>query len=96
MTISSIHVLSMVMRFVSSNSSHHFLCVELGDYVVISDEAKANSNVSYENCWFAQIISVIGGARNPLEKSLFQVIDIDTGIVKTINADKVIAILGTN
>ena len=37
----------------------------------------------------ADVIWVDGGARNPKVPTLFQVADVDTGVIKWINADEV-------
>ncbi len=80
------------MSDVSSRSSLEFLCAEPGDYVVVGEESP-NGNVNYGNYWIAQVIYIFGGARNACDNSLFQVVNIDSGIVKMINADLVMGIL---
>ncbi len=76
----------------ASSPAPEFLCVKPGDFVVIGETSKTG-RMCYADCWVAQVIYFVGGARHPKANSLFQVVDIDTGIVKTINADLVIAVL---
>ena len=72
--------------------SEHFLSVESGDVVVIADQSTVHSK-SHPSWWLGRVIHVVGGARNPKVKSLFQVACVDTGIIKVINADTVKRIL---
>ena len=58
-----------------------FLPVKPGDAVVITDS---------DGAWrMADVIWVDGGARNPKVPTLFQVADVDTGVVNWVNADLV-------
>ena len=59
-----------------------FLTVKKGDLVLIKD----NSPDKY---FKAKIISVVGGAKNSKINSLFQVYNVKTGQVFTINSDLV-------
>mgnify|MGYP005649640867 CR=1 FL=1 len=65
-----------------------FLGVATGDIVVVFErEAVVDSSVSD---WFmATVLFVEGSARDPKAPSLFQVADIDTGVVQIVNADQV-------
>ena len=65
-----------------------FLGVTPGDTVVVFErETVVNSSVAD---WFiATVLFVEGSARDPRAPSLFQVADIDTGVVQFVNADKV-------
>ena len=57
-----------------------FLHVKAGDCVIVEDG----------NDWrMADVIWVDGGARNPKTPTLFQVADVDTGVVTWVNADVV-------
>ena len=57
-----------------------FLHVKAGDAVIIEEG----------NDWrMADVIWVDGGARNPKVPTLFQVADVDTGVINWINADLV-------
>ena len=40
-----------------------------------------------ESWWMADVIFVDGGARNPKVPTLFQVADVDSGVVRWVNAD---------
>lgn len=60
-----------------------FLAVQRGDLVVVQSRA---------DWWMGHVIHVEGNARSS-EPSLFQVACIDTGAIRTVNADAVVAIL---
>ena len=66
-----------------------FLAVELGDVVAIEELVSTGSR----SWWIGYVIHIGTGARNSKANSLFQVVDIDTGLIKTINADLVSQIL---
>ena len=68
-----------------------YLSVVPGDIVIV-DAIAAPGTPCLDYWWMARVIHVIGGAKDPKANSLFQVIDIDTGCVRTINADFVMAI----
>ena len=71
-----------------------FLLVKPGDYVVIRNEKKTQDHKQKKNdYWIGQVISCIGGARNPNSWTLFQVSNIDNGKITIINADIVERIL---
>ena len=58
-----------------------FLHVKAGMTVIVADT---------EGAWqMADVIWVDGGARNPKVPTLFQVTDVDTGVINWINADLV-------
>jgi len=42
-----------------------------------------------ESWWMADVIFVDGGARNPKVPTLFQVADVESGVVRWVNADLV-------
>ena len=69
-----------------------FLLVTPGDFVLVGEKLTPLDG-SHEEWWIAQVIHIIGGARNPSSNSIFQVMDIDTGYVRCINADMVKRIL---
>ena len=57
-----------------------FLHVRAGDCVIVDDGSD----------WrMADVIWVDGGARNPKVPTLFQVADVDTGVINWVNADLV-------
>ena len=73
---------------VQPNRKPVFLGVTPGDTVVVFEsETVVDSSISD---WFmASVLFVEGSARDPKAPSLFQVADIDTGIVQFVNADQV-------
>ena len=70
-----------------------FLSVKVGDCVVIKSQPHHSSSQSIQDYWIGRVIYCIGGARDPSSWTLFQVINIDNGEVKIINADTVKMIL---
>ena len=75
--------------------SADFLAVKSGDFVVVEDDLLMMES-SPVDWWLGHVIHVIGGARDPSQTSLLQVADVDTGRIKTINADLVKGILSSN
>ena len=69
-----------------------FLLAKPGDIVVI-DEVFPAVGVGQSGWWVGHVIHVIGGARDPCVNTLFQVACVDTGMIRTINADLVKGIL---
>ncbi|WP_269622698.1 DUF3104 domain-containing protein [Prochlorococcus marinus] len=65
-----------------------FLSVRSGDFVAISSSDQAPSN-----WWVGKVLSRVGNSIDANVNTLFQVIDIDTGVVKIINADFVMGII---
>ena len=59
-----------------------FLNVRAGMTVIVGND---NS----DDWWMADVLHVDGGARDPGVPTLFQVADVDTGVIKWINADAV-------
>ena len=78
--------------------SPNFLSIKSGDYIAIKAEENNNSSLfkKSEDYWFGQVISCIGGARDPNAWTLFQVMNIDSGEIMIINADTVEMILKTS
>ena len=70
-----------------------FLSVKAGDCVVIKSQRHHSSSQNIQDYWIGRVIYCIGGARDPSSWTLFQVINIDNGEVKIINADTVKMIL---
>ena len=59
-----------------------FLTVKAGMTVIVgNDEA--------DDWWMADVIHVDGGARNPKVPTLFQVADVDSGVIRWVCADLV-------
>ena len=79
-------------------SNPDFLYVKPGDYVAIKSEKDSRNlpEKKAENYWIGQVISCIGGARDPKAWTLFQVMDIDSGEIMVINADAAEKILKTS
>ena len=70
-----------------------FLSVKAGDCVAIKSQRHHSSSQNIQDYWIGRVIYCIGGARDPSSWTLFQVINIDNGEVKIINADTVKEIL---
>ena len=65
-----------------------FLSAKSGDVVIVWDNPTRVGTESTD--WFmGQILWVEGGARDPKVPTLFQVSDIDTGVIRWVNADQV-------
>ena len=74
-------------------SKPNFLSVKAGDCVAIKSQCHHSSSQNIQDYWIGRVIYCIGGARDPSSWTLFQVINIDNGEVKIINADTVKMIL---
>ena len=81
-----------MLSYLPDDSNRDFLRVRSGDFVLVEGSTKSLGG-SDSKWWIAQVLNVVGGARNPSANSLFQVINIDTGNIKYINADLVTRIL---
>ena len=57
-----------------------FLHVKAGMTVVVSER---------DDWWIGDVIYVEGGARDPKVPSLFQIADVDSGVIRWVNADLV-------
>ena len=65
-----------------------FLRGKAGQFVVVQETP--NVVMTDQTTWsVAEVIWCEGGARNPAHTTMFQVMDIDSGVVKWINADAV-------
>ena len=73
---------------VQPNEKPIFLGVTPGDTVVVF-ERKAVVDSSFSDWFMATVLFIEGSARDPKAPSLFQVADIDTGVVQFVNADQV-------
>ena len=80
------------MSVVSARASFDFLLVKPGDIVVV-EEGLPVIGSSPADWWVARVIYAVGGARDSQVNSLFQVACVDTGMIRTINADVVKGIL---
>ena len=79
--------------FVEYQVKPSFLSVKAGDCVAIKSQSHHSSSQNIQDYWIGRVIYCIGGARDPSSWTLFQVINIDNGEVKIINADTVKMIL---
>ena len=61
-----------------------FLHVRPGHFVIVGGD-----HLDQGGWWMGQVIFCEGSARHPRLPSLFQVADVDTGVIKWINADEV-------
>ena len=57
-----------------------FLHVKAGMTVVVTKP---------DGWWMGDVIWVDGGARNPKTPTLFQIADVDSGVIRWVNADEV-------
>ena len=57
-----------------------------GDVVIVWDDPSLIGSES-KDWWMGQILWVEGGARDPRVPTLFQISDIDTGVIRWVNAD---------
>ena len=78
---------------VGSQVKPSFLSVKAGDCVAIKSQRHHSLSQNIQDYWIGRVIYCIGGARDPSSWTLFQVINIDNGEVKIINADTVKMIL---
>ena len=69
----------------TGSAAPRFLAVRVGDLVAVCAEANAD-------WWLGQVIHAEGGARCNAN-SLFQIACVDSGVIRTVNADAVIEIL---
>ena len=69
-----------------------FLSVKAGQFVVVQETP--NVVMTEMTTWsVAEVIWCERGARNPADTTMFQVMDVDTGVVKWVNADAVTHVL---
>ena len=61
-----------------------FLHVRPGHFVIVGGD-----HVDQGEWWMGQVLFCEGSARHPKMPSLFQVADVDSGIIKWINADEI-------
>ena len=59
-----------------------FLHVQAGMTVIVGNDES-------DDWWMADVIHVDGGARNPKVPTLFQVADVDSGVIRWVCADLV-------
>lgn len=66
-----------------------FLSVKSGMTVIVQDLPEIGQTDQPDSWWMADVIFVEGGARNPKVPTLFRVADVDSGVVRWVNADLV-------
>ncbi len=69
-----------------------FLSVKPGDYVIVRAQQKV-AQKSNEDWFMGQVVFCEGGARDPRVNTMFQVADVDTGVITWVNGDEVVRIL---
>ena len=70
----------------SSKPAAVVLGVKPGDVVLVWEHPELVDSSS-SAWWMGQIIYVEGSARNPKAPSLFQIADVDSGVIRWVNAD---------
>ena len=70
-----------------------FLSVKAGMTVIAQHLPEIGQPDQSESWWMADVIFGEGGARNPKVPTLFQVADVDSGVVRWVNADLVTHII---
>ena len=76
-------------RNVAIAETPRFLAVRVGDWVAVLVDHPGAPNADW---WLGEVIHAEGGARCDAN-SLFQIACVDTGVIRTVNADAVIEIL---
>lgn len=61
----------------------------MGDWVAVRDPHDWSRS---DSCWIGRVIHAEGGARNA-DNALFQIACIDSGVIRTMNADTVLGIV---
>ena len=72
-----------------------FLDVKPGMTVIVRCEFQVGQKQD-KDWWMGVVVWCEGGARDPSVNSLFQVEDVDTGVIHWVNADQVTHIVPTN
>ena len=65
-----------------------FLSVSSGDFVIVQAEQQVARKVD-GNWWMGQVVFCEGGARDPMVNTMFQVSDVDDGVIHWVNGDEV-------
>ena len=66
-----------------------FLSVKAGMTMIVQHLPEIGQPDQPESWWMADVIFVEGGARNAKVPTLFQVADVDSGVLRWVNADLV-------
>lgn len=69
-----------------------FLSVVPGDVVIVWDSPELMGSTS-QDWWMGAVLFCEGSARDPKAPSLFQVSNVDTGVIRWVNADCVVRVL---
>ena len=69
-----------------------FMGVKPGDVVVVWDHPELVDSDT-NAWWMGKVIFVEGSARNPKAPALFQIADVDSGVIRWVNADCVQKVL---
>ena len=81
------HPLQSRSPFAGKNA-HEFLSVSSGDFVIVQAEQLVALKVA-SNWWMGQVVFCEGGARDPMVNTMFQVSDVDDGVIHWVNGDEV-------
>ncbi|WP_413439813.1 DUF3104 domain-containing protein [Synechococcus sp. MIT S1220] len=73
-----------------------FLGFKPGDVVLVEPGQGDASLVNRQDWWMGQIIWAEGGARDPQSPTMFQIANVDTGVVEWINADEATRLVLSN
>ena len=65
-----------------------FLSVSSGDFVIVQAEQQVARKVD-GSWWMGQVVLCEGGARDPMVNTMFQVSDVDDGVIHWVNGDEV-------
>lgn len=65
-----------------------FLSVSSGDFVIVQAETRDARHCACD-WWMGQVVFCEGGARDPSVNTMFQVSNVDDGVIHWINADEV-------
>jgi hypothetical protein len=71
------------------NGNALFLSVKACMTVIVKHLPEIGFGERYEEWLMADVICVEGGARNPYVPPLFQVADVDSGVIRWVNVDMV-------
>ena len=69
-----------------------FLSVDPGLTVIVKHDFQTGEKRD-KDWWMGQVIHCGGGARDPKVHNLFQIADVDSGVIRWVNADLVTHIL---
>ena len=73
---------------VSKGGSRSCLALRSGDFVIVQAEQLVARKVD-SNWWMGQVVFCEGGARDPMVNTMFQVSNVDDGVIHWVNGDEV-------